>query len=63
MLLFDSVTLIAGGVTIGLACLDKTLEIYGFNAARGIIRLIIPLAGLGFGVYFIETNPILGWLK
>ncbi|MBS4191723.1 hypothetical protein KHA94_16155 [Bacillus sp. FJAT-49705] len=61
-MLFDGAILLAGGVTIILACLDKTLEAYGFHALGNVLKIALPLAGLVAGIYFIETNPILGWL-
>lgn len=62
-MLFGPGILIAGASTILLACLDKTLESYGFHALGNILRIAIPLAGLAAGVYFIETNALLVWLR
>lgn len=62
-MLFEPMFFIVGGVTIALACLDKTLEGYGFHALGGILKIAIPLVGLAAGVYFIETNAIIWWLK
>lgn len=61
-MLFDGAILLAGGATILLACLDKTLESYGFHALGNVLKIAIPIAGLIAGVYFIETNPLLRWL-
>lgn len=62
-MLFGPGILIAGGITIVCACLDKTLESYGFHALGNVLKILVPLAGLATGVYFIETNPLIWWLK
>lgn len=62
-MLFDGMILLAGGATVLIACLDKTLESYGFHALGTVLKLTLPVAGLIAGVYFIETNPIVWWLK
>lgn len=62
-MLFSPMILIAGGATIAIACLDKTLESYGFHALGSILRIAIPLAAMLAGVYFIETNAMIGWLR
>lgn len=62
-MLFSSGILVAGGATIILAALDKTLESYGFGALGTIIRIALPIAAFAAGVYFIETNALLGWLR
>lgn len=62
-MLFSPMILMAGGTTIAIACLDKTLESYGFHALGNVLRVAIPLAALLAGVYFIETNALIGWLR
>lgn len=62
-MLFGPGVLIAGGATILLACLDKTLEGYGFQFIGKVLRFAIPLAAMATGVYFLETNAILEWLR
>ncbi|MEH7122134.1 hypothetical protein V7127_02695 [Bacillus sp. JJ1773] len=62
-MLFEPIFFIAGGATIALACLDKTLESYGFHALGAVLKIALPIAGLIAGVYFLETNPIVWWLK
>lgn len=62
-MLFSSGMLLAGGVTLVLAALDKTLESYGFGALGTIIRIALPIAAFAAGIYFIETNALLGWLR
>lgn len=63
MLLFDPMFFVAGGVTLGVALIDKILESFGFYFLQDLLKIIVPLAGLALGVYFIENNPLLGWFK
>lgn len=63
MILFDSSILIVAGSTVLIACLDKTLNTYGFHGLGIALKIIIPILGFMAGIYFIETNPILEWLK
>ncbi|MEK5066836.1 hypothetical protein [Cytobacillus sp. FSL R5-0596] len=62
-MLFSSGILVAGGVTLALAALDKTLESYGFGALGTIIRIALPIAAFAAGVYFMETNDLLRYLR
>lgn len=62
-MLFGPSIFIAGGVTILVALLDKTCEEFGIYWLGITMRLLLPIAGFALGVYFLETNPILGWLK
>ncbi|MBD7939635.1 hypothetical protein H9655_21565 [Cytobacillus sp. Sa5YUA1] len=62
-MLFSAGVLMAGGVTLVLAAIDKTLESYGFGTLAIIIRIAFPIAAFIAGVYFIETNSIIGWLR
>lgn len=62
-MLFTPTLLVAGGATVALACLDKTLDSYGFHTLGTALRIVLPLAALLAGVYFIETNALLGWLR
>lgn len=62
-MLFEPMFFVAGAATIALACLDKTLESFGYHALGNVLKIIIPIAGLIAGVYFLETNPIVGWLR
>lgn len=62
-MLFTAQVLIAGGVTIAVAAIDKTLSNYGYHAFGEIVRIALPIAAMLTGVYFLEHNPILGWLK
>lgn len=62
-MLFDGIVLLAGGATLLIACLDKTLESFGFHMMGTILKIAIPLVGLAAGIYFIETNPLIWWLR
>lgn len=62
-MLFDPFILAAAGGTIIVAALDKTLESYGYHWLGTILKIAIPLVGFAVGIYFIETNPMLEWLK
>jgi hypothetical protein len=62
-MLFTPGLLIAGAATLVLAAADKTLEDYGIHWIGTVLRIAIPLAGMALGVYFLETNPIVWWLK
>ena len=62
-MLFTPTLLLAGAATVALAALDKTLESYGFHALSTVLKIAVPLAAMAAGVYFIETNALIGWLK
>ncbi len=62
-MLFSGGLLLAGGATILIACLDRTLESYGVHGLGRVLRIAIPLLAMLAGVYFLETNPILEWLR
>ncbi|MFE4522586.1 hypothetical protein ACFRCQ_10600 [Cytobacillus firmus] len=62
-MLFEPMFFIAGAATIAIVCLEKTLESFGYHALGNVLKILIPIAGLAAGVYFIETNPLMGWLK
>jgi hypothetical protein len=61
-MLFSSGVLLAGGATLVIAGLEKLAEGFGFYWLGTTLKLLIPIAGLVVGVYFLETNPILHWL-
>lgn len=61
-MLFGPGILIAGSITLALACIDKTVESYGFYWLGTVIKILLPLIGFAAGIYFIETNPILEWI-
>lgn len=62
MLLFSPSILIAGGVTIGVAALDKTLSSVGFHWLGDILQILLPIAAFAAAVYFLEFNALIGWL-
>ncbi|MFD2681493.1 hypothetical protein [Bacillus seohaeanensis] len=62
-MLFEPMFFIAGGTVLAAALLDKTLEGYGFHALGTVVKIVLPIAAFAAGVYFIETNAILGWLR
>lgn len=62
-MLFGPGILIAGGVTIVLACMEKSLESFGYQWLSIFLRIAIPVAAMAAGVYFLETNAILEWLR
>lgn len=61
-MLFTPTLLLAGGATILLAAVDKTLEDYGFHALGTIIKIALPIAAFAAGIWFIECNALIGWL-
>lgn len=61
--MFSTGLLLSAGATIGIAILDKQLENTGFFWLGTVLKLIVPLTGMGVAVYFLEHNPILEWLK
>jgi hypothetical protein len=61
--MFSTGLLLSAGATIGIAVLDKVLEDTGFYWLGTILKLTVPLAAMVLGVYFLQHNPMLGWLK
>lgn len=61
--MFSAGLLLSAGATILIAVVDKTLEETGFHVLGTILKIAVPLAGMALGVYFLQTNPILGWLR
>lgn len=61
--MFSGGMILAAGATIGIALVDKALESTGFYWVSTVLKLAIPIAGMALGVYFLEHNPINGWLK
>jgi hypothetical protein len=62
-MMFGTGILLAGGTTILMAILDKTFEEFGVHWVSTTLKIALPLAGMILGVYFLQTNPIIGWLK
>ena len=61
--MFSTGLLLSAGATIALAVTDKLLEESGIQWVGTILRIAVPLAGMALGVYFLENNPLLGWLR
>ena len=61
-MLFTPTIFIAGGAMLAIALLDKTAEAYGFPGLGLTLRILVPIAAMIAGVYFLETNAILRWL-
>jgi hypothetical protein len=61
--MFSAGLLISAGATVAIAVLDKALEETGIHWLGTVLRLAVPLTGMILAVYFLQTNPIVGWLK
>jgi hypothetical protein len=61
--MFSAGLLASVGITVLVAVADKVLEDTGFYWLGTALKIIIPLIGMGFAVYFLETNSILRWLR
>jgi hypothetical protein len=62
-MLFGPGIFIAAGATIAAAVLDKAFEEFGVHWLGLALKIAIPLAGMALGVYFLENNPIVWWLR
>ena len=62
-MLFEGALLVAGGSVIAVAWLDRAAESYGFRWLGAAVKILLPLAAMIAGSYFLETNDILGWLR
>lgn len=62
-MLFGPGILISAGATIVMAVLDKSLDDMGYQWMGTALRLLLPIAGFALGIYFLENNPIIGWLR
>lgn len=63
MMLFSGAMLLAGGGVVALACIDKTAESFGWYRIGSIVKILLPIAAFAAGVYFLETNALLEWLR
>jgi hypothetical protein len=61
--MFSTGLLVSAGVTITAALVEKSLDELGYMWIGTTLKIIIPLASMLLGVYFLEHNPILRWLK
>jgi hypothetical protein len=62
-MLFGPGIFIAAGASIAAVVLDKTFEEFGVHWLGTVLKIAIPLAGMALGVYFLENNPIVWWLR
>jgi hypothetical protein len=61
-MLFTPGILLAAGATLAVAVVDKTLEEFGWHWLGTALKVIVPLAGMAVGIYFLENNPIVWWI-
>lgn len=61
--MFSAGLLFSAGATIIVSLVDKVLEDSGHHWLGTVLRIGIPLVGMALGVYFLESNPIVGWLR
>lgn len=61
--MFSTGLLLSAGATVAVVLVDKALENSGFYWLGTIIKIALPLAGMVLGVYFLDHNPILRWLR
>lgn len=61
--MFTGGLLLSAGATITVALTDKLLEDSGIHWLGTALRIVVPLAGMALGVYFLETNALLRWLR
>lgn len=61
--MFSTGLLISAAGTIVLALVDKTLDESGYQILGTVLRIAIPLSAMLLGVYFLEHNSLLRWLR
>lgn len=61
--MFSAGLLISAAGTIVLALVDKTLDESGYQILGTVLRIAVPLCAMFLGVYFLEHNSILRWLR
>jgi hypothetical protein len=61
--MFSTGMLISAGVTVTVALVEKSLDDIGYIWVGTTLRIIIPLASMLLGVYFLEHNALLRWLR
>lgn len=61
--MFSGGLLLAAGITVATALVDKLLDESGYQWLGTTLRIAIPLIGMALGVYFLSHNPItMRWL-
>jgi hypothetical protein len=61
--MFSTGLLVSAGATITIALVEKVLDETGYMWLGMTLRIAVPLASMLLGVYFLEHNSILKWLK
>ncbi|KAB2337672.1 hypothetical protein F7731_08755 [Cytobacillus depressus] len=61
--MFSAGLLLSAGTTVVIAVTDKVLEETGIHWLGTILKIAIPLTAMALGVYFLETNALLRWLR
>jgi len=62
-MLFSGQLLLAAGGVLVVALSDSLADSLGYHWLGTAVKLLLPIAGLACGVYFLEANPIVGWLR
>jgi hypothetical protein len=62
-MLFGSGVLIAGGSFVAVSLLEKLADDCGIFWLGTTLRILVPIAGMIASIYFLETNPLLRWLR
>lgn len=61
-MLFTPSLLMAGGATLLLIAIDKTLDEFGIHWLGTAIKIALPIIGMAAGVYFLEHNALVWWI-
>jgi hypothetical protein len=61
--MFSTGLLVSAGITVTAAIVEKSLDELGYMWIGSTLRIIIPLASMVLGVYFLEHNALLRWLR
>lgn len=61
--MFSTGLLLSAGATIVIALLDKTCEQLHFYWVGTFLKILLPIIGFALAIYFLDTNPLLRWLK
>jgi hypothetical protein len=62
-MLFEPMFFVVAGGVIAVSVVERIADDLGFTWIGTILKLAIPIAGIIAGVYFIESNPIIRWLR
>lgn len=61
--MFSTGLLLSAGATITVVLVEKALDNAGYYWLSTIIKIALPFAGMALGIYFLEHNAILRWLR